>query len=200
MTKPVPRIRRLAVFCGSSGGDDPAFAEAARATGRLLAARGIGVVFGGGHVGLMGALADGALEGRGEVIGVIPESLREKELAHAGVADLRVVKTMHERKQLMHDLSDGFLALPGGIGTLDELFEAWTWLQLGYHQKPIGLLNVRGFYDSLLTFLDGASAARFMNGRHRGLLLVGVEVGDLLDRMAAFRSPALPRYLSQGDV
>lgn len=198
--EPVRQIRRLAVFCGSSGGNDLAFTEAARATGRLLAARGIGVVFGGGHVGLMGALADGALEGRGEVIGVIPKSLREKELAHAGVADLRVVKTMHERKQLMHDLSDGFLALPGGIGTLDELFEAWTWLQLGYHQKPIGLLNVRGFYDSLLTFLDNASAAQFMNGRHRDLLLVGADVNELLDRMAAFRSPALPRYLSQGDV
>jgi uncharacterized protein (TIGR00730 family) len=148
----------------------------------------------------MGALADGALERQGEVIGVIPESLREKELAHRGVKDMRVVKTMHERKQLMHDLSDGFLALPGGIGTMDELFEAWTWLQLGYHQKPIALLNVNGYYDALLAFLDTAAARQFVNTRHRDLLLVGTSPAELVNRMAAWRSPALPRYLERGDV
>jgi uncharacterized protein (TIGR00730 family) len=193
-------FKRLCVFCGSSGGDDPEFVRLTRETGSLLAARGIGVVFGGGHVGLMGALADGALESQGEVIGVIPESLREKELAHRGVKDMRVVKTMHERKQLMHDLSGGFLALPGGIGTMDELFEAWTWLQLGYHQKPIGLLNVNGYYDALLAFLDTAAARQFVNTRHRDLLLVGTSPAELVDRMAAWRSPALPRYLERGDV
>lgn len=193
-------LRRICVFCGSSGGSDAEFARLTRETGSLLASRGIGVVFGGGNVGLMGALADGALAAGGEVIGVIPESLREKELAHRDVKDMRVVKTMHERKQLMHDLSDGFLALPGGIGTLDELFEAWTWLQLGYHAKPIALLNVRGYYDALLTFLDTASACQFVNGRHRDLLLVGTSPADLVNRMSSWRSPALPRYLAKGDV
>ena len=159
---------RLCVFSGSSPGAHPDYAEAARELGRSLAERGIGLVYGGAHVGLMGVLADSALESGGEVVGVIPQALVEREIAHPGVSDLRVVGTMHERKALMADLADGFIALPGGTGTLDELFEVYTWTQLGLHSKPLGLLDVRGYYAQLAAFLDHAVQERFLTAEHRG--------------------------------
>jgi uncharacterized protein (TIGR00730 family) len=150
------------VFCGSSAGVDPRYAEAARAFGTLLAESGCGVVYGGGHVGLMGILADAALAAGGRVIGVIPQKLVDRELAHGGLSELHVVSTMHERKALMAALSTGFVALPGGIGTLEEFFEVWTWAQLGYHEKSLGLLDVNGFFSPLLAFLSHASELGFI--------------------------------------
>jgi uncharacterized protein (TIGR00730 family) len=182
-------MKRICVYCGSSSGANPVHREAAESLGALLAGHGIGLVYGGGNVGLMGAVADGALRGSGEVIGVIPSALMEKELGHAGVTKLHVVASMHERKQLMADLSDGFIALSGGIGTLEELFETFTWLQLGFHSKPVGLLNVGGFYDHLLTFLRHTSAERFVRAEHLESLLVETDAGALLERMARFRPP-----------
>jgi len=187
---------RLCVFCASSPGADPAYAEAARALGALLAGRGIGVVYGGGNVGLMGVLADAALAAGGEVIGVIPNALVAREVAHvSGGVVLRTVDTMHERKQLMHALSDGFVTLPGGFGTLDELFETLTWSQLGMHAKPIGLLDVGGYFRALSAFLDGAVAARLLRAEHRALLIEDSDAARLLERMAAFRPPDLPKWI-----
>ncbi|MDZ4286989.1 MAG: TIGR00730 family Rossman fold protein, partial [Prosthecobacter sp.] len=153
---------RIAIYCGANSGSLPIYREAAAAVARYLAGQGIGIVYGGGKVGLMGAVADAALSAGGEVIGVIPQSLMDKELAHVGATQLHVVKSMHERKQMMTDLCDGVIALPGGFGTLDELFESLTWLQLGFHGKPIGLLNVAGFFDGLLGFITGAREAGFL--------------------------------------
>src|SRR6516164_2274986 len=147
-------LKRICVFCGSSVGDRPIYLQAALELGRAIAERRLGLVYGGGHIGLMGVLADAVLSGGGEVIGVIPQALVDRELAHTGVTELRVVETMHQRKALMADLSDGFLALPGGFGTGDELFEILTWAQLGLHAKPIGVLNVGGYFDPLLAWLD----------------------------------------------
>ena len=152
----------LCVFCGSSPGIEPRYAEAARAFGALLAGAGSGIVYGGGHVGLMGIVADAALAAGGTVIGVIPQKLVDRELAHQGLSELHVVATMHERKALMASLSDGFVALPGGIGTLEEFFEVWTWAQLGYHDKPLGILDVAGFFSPLVAFLRHASELGFI--------------------------------------
>ncbi len=187
-------MRRACVYCGSSAGADPVHRAAAENLGALLATRGIGLVYGGGNVGLMGIVADAVLRGGGEVIGVIPSALMAKELGHSGVTKLHVVGSMHERKQLMADLSDGFIALPGGIGTLEELFETFTWLQLGFHTKPVGLLNVAGFYDHLLTFLRHATAEKFMRPAHLEALLVDTDSPALLARMAAFRAPELGKW------
>ncbi len=187
-------MKRVCVYCGSSPGADPVHRAAAEALGALLAARGIGLVYGGGNVGLMGIIADAALRAGGEVIGVIPTALMDKELGHTGVTKLHVVASMHERKQLMADLSDGFIALPGGIGTLEELFEIFTWLQLGFHDKPVGLLNVAGFYDHLLVFLRYATAEKFMRDAHLESLLVESGVDALLARMAHFRAPSLAKW------
>jgi hypothetical protein len=178
-------VKHICVFCGSSAGDDPRFLETARRTGALLAVRGLGLVYGGATVGLMGAVADAVLERGGHVTGVIPSRLVERELAHHGLPDLRVVASMHERKALMADLADGFVALPGGIGTLEETFEVLTWAQLGLHHKPIGILDVAGYYAPLLTFLDHAVASRFVRREHRDMLLVDPDPGRLLDRLAA---------------
>lgn len=156
------RSPTFCVFCGSSSGTDPRYAEAARAFGVLLAEAGSAIVYGGGHVGLMGILADAALGAGGRVLGVIPQKLVDRELAHPGLSELHVVSTMHERKALMASLSDGFVALPGGIGTLEEFFEVWTWAQLGYHEKPLGLLDVNGFFSPLLEFLTRASELGFL--------------------------------------
>jgi uncharacterized protein (TIGR00730 family) len=175
--------RRLCVFCGSRTGKQAYHAEAARALGAGLARRGLGLVFGAGHVGLMGVLADAVLAGGGEAIGVIPRSLVDRELAHGRLTDLRVVGTMHERKALMAELSAGFVALPGGYGTLDELFEIVTWAQLGLHHKPVALLNVGGFFDPLLAWIDRAVADDFVQPKYHCLLLVGDDVETLLDRM-----------------
>ena len=187
-------MKRVCVYCGSSPGADPIHREAAENLGALLAARGIGLVYGGGNIGLMGAVADAAMRAGGEVIGVIPSALMEKELGHGGVTKLHVVASMHERKQLMADLSDGFIATSGGIGTLEELFETFTWLQLGFHDKPVGLLNVAGFYDHLLTFLRHATAEKFMRDAHLESLLVECDADALLARMARFRAPSLAKW------
>src|SRR5262245_11068027 len=165
-------MKRLCVFCGSSVGARPSYTEQTRDLGRLMVTRGLELVFGGGHIGLMGVLADAVLAAGGRVVGVIPRSLVEKELAHGSLSELHVVETMHQRKALMADLSDGFAALPGGSGTLDEWFEILTWAQLGIHSKPIGLLNTAGFFDPLLAWVDRAVAEGFIKGKHRALFLV----------------------------
>jgi uncharacterized protein (TIGR00730 family) len=190
-------MKRLCVFCGSSPGNDPRYLEAARATGRLLAARGLGLVYGGGSVGLMGAVADAALAAGGQVIGVIPEVLAIRELAHRSLTTLHVVASMHERKALMAELSDGFVALPGGMGTLEELSEVLTWAQLGLHRRPIGLLDVAGYYRPLATFFDQAVSAGFLRPNHRRLLLVGEEPAALLDALAAWRGPVLEQVIDR---
>lgn len=182
-------MRRVCVFCGSSSGARPAYAEAARATGRLIARRGLGLVYGGGEVGLMGILANAALEAGGEVIGIIPEALMRMEVGHPNLTALHVVATMHERKAMMAELSDGFIALPGGIGTLEELFEVWTWGQLGIHPKPLGFLDVAGYYDHLHTFLDHSVAEGFLKDRHRAMTAVESDPATLLDRLAAYQPP-----------
>lgn len=173
-------LRRVCVFCGSLSGGDPAYVEAARSLGETLAAAGIGLVYGGGRVGMMGRLAEGALSLGGEVIGIIPRALMEKELGHTGVTELRVVESMHERKALMAALSDGFAALPGGFGTLEELLEALTWAQLGLHRKPCALMNVRGYFDPLLEQLDRGVQTGFVHGADRTLLRVAPTPDALL--------------------
>jgi uncharacterized protein (TIGR00730 family) len=178
-------MKRVCVFCGSKTGNDPVYAESARQLGRLLARRGLGLVFGGGHVGLMGVLADAILGAGGEAIGVIPQGLEERELAHEGLTQLHVVATMHERKALMADMSDAFIALPGGFGTADELFEILTWGQLGLHAKPVGLINVGGFFTPLLAWLDHTVATGFVRPKHRRLLLQAEKPEELLDRMVS---------------
>lgn len=190
-------FQRVCVYCGSNTGHDPVFADAAAAVGGLLAERGIGVVYGGGSVGLMGVLADAALAAGGEVIGVIPEKLAGLELGHERLTELIVVDSMHARKMAMARLSDAFLALPGGFGTLEEIFEVTTWTQLNYHVKPVGLLNVAGFYDSLLAFLDQAGERGFIRPLHRGLLVSATEPDTLLDALANAQIPALAKWLTR---
>ena len=192
-------MRRLCVFCGSSEGNDPAYVKAARALGETLARSGIGLVYGGASVGLMGVIADAALVAGGEVTGVMPRALVEKEMAHNGLSDLRVVGSMHERKALMAEQSDGFVALPGGIGTFEELFEVWTWAQLGYHTKPCALLNVRGFYDRLIAFLDQVAERGFMKGAHRSMLIVAQEPIELIERLRAYEPPAVTKWITAGE-
>ena len=183
-------MRRICVFCGSASGTDPGYAVAANELGTELAARGIELVTGGGRVGLMGVVADAALGAGGSVIGVIPRSLRDREIGHTGLTELRVVESLHERKQLMHDLSDAFVALPGGFGTLDELAEAITWAQLGIHEKPIGLLDVGGYFEDLLAFVARAVADGFVSPAHGAILTVARTPVEVLDRLATFRMPA----------
>ncbi|WP_430422277.1 TIGR00730 family Rossman fold protein [Methylibium petroleiphilum] len=175
----------LCVYCGSRLGDDPAHAHAARAVGREIAQRGWQLVYGGGNVGLMGIVADAALAGGAPVIGVIPRSLMEREVGHPGLSELLVVETMHQRKQGMAERADAFLALPGGIGTFEELFEVWTWRQLGYHDQPIGLLNVGGYYNALVAFMQQTVDAGFVSDGTRAMLEIGDEPSALLDRLAA---------------
>jgi len=179
-------MKRICVFCGSNAGARSEYAEAARALATVLAERKLGIVYGGGNVGLMGVLADAALARGGEVIGVIPQKLVDKEVAHHGVTELRIVETMHERKALMNDLSDAFLALPGGFGTLDEFFEVLTWAQLGFHGKPCALLNVAGYYDGMLAMLDHAVTERFLRPAHRELVIADTDPLRLLQRLSAF--------------
>ena len=181
-------MKRLAVYCGSALPADPVYVESARQVGRTLAGRGIGVVYGGGRLGLMGAVADAALEAGGEVIGVIPEALVRAEVAHQGCTELHVVQTMHQRKALFTDLSDGFITLPGGVGTMDELWEAISWAQLGYHAKPVGLLNVAGFYDQLIAFNQHMIATGFIRPQHASILSHAETIEALLDKMAAYKA------------
>lgn len=193
-------MTRLAVYCGSSPGADATYAGAARALGAEMVARGIGLVFGGGHVGLMGTIADAVLAAGGEAIGVIPAALRDKELAHKGCTELHIVSTMHERKALMADFADGFIALPGGYGTFEEMFEMLTWGQLGYHAKPCGFLNVAGYYDALFTFLDHCVDARFVTRVHRDMIIAAEDPGALLGGMAAFQPPDQAKWLDRFDL
>ncbi len=187
---------RLCVFCGSSAGANPAFADAARVLATELARRQIGIVYGGGNVGLMGVVADAALAAGGEVIGVIPHGLVSRELAHQGVTDLHVVNSMHQRKALMAELADGFIALPGGFGTLEEFCEAVTWTQLGLHAKVCGLLNVAGYYDGLLSFLAHALKEDFLRPTHFEIVVAGSDPVTLIDRVLDWRPPAVARWIS----
>lgn len=179
-------MKSICVFCGANPGNDPVYAAGARAMGVEIARRGLTLVYGGGAVGLMGVVANAALEAGGEVHGVIPRALREKEIGHNDLTRLEVVDTMHIRKARMAELSDGFIAMPGGIGTFEELFEIWTWGQLGIHQKPLGLLNIAGFYDPLAAFLDGTVEAGFLKQAHRAMAMTDTEPATLLDRMRAY--------------
>jgi uncharacterized protein (TIGR00730 family) len=186
-------MKRVCVFCGASEGARPAYAEAARQLGSELVARGLGLVYGGCAVGLMGVLADTVLRLGGEVIGVIPQRLVSRELAHSGLTELRVVDSMHERKATMASLVDGFAVLPGGLGTLDETFEALTWSQLGIHGKPIGVLNVEGYWDGLRQIIEHAVRERFVRPEYAGLLLFADTPVELLDRFAGWRAPQVLR-------
>jgi uncharacterized protein (TIGR00730 family) len=193
-------MKRLCVFCGSSAGGRTIYADAAQRLGKAMAARGLAVVYGGGHIGLMGILADCVLDRGGSVIGVIPQSLVDKELAHEHLSELRVVLTMHQRKAQMADLADGFLALPGAFGTADELFEILTWAQLGLHAKPIGLLNVAGYFDPLLAWLDHAVREGFLRSAHRRLLLEKEDPERLLDRLEQYRPAGeVPKWIDAGE-
>jgi uncharacterized protein (TIGR00730 family) len=187
-------MRRVCVYAGSNPGSHPAYAEAARSLATVLADRGIGLVYGGGRVGLMGVLADTVLEAGGDAIGVMPQALIDREIGHRGLTELRVVDSMHERKAQMAELSDAFVAVPGGIGTLEELIEVYTWSQLGIHHKPCGVLNVRGYYDHLAAFLDHAVAQGFLRPQHRAVLSVASEPAELLDRMAGYEPPAVGKW------
>ena len=187
-------MRRICVFCGSNPGRLPAYREAATRLGRLLAMRRIGVVYGGASVGLMGTVADAALAAGGEVIGVIPRALMDRELGHRKLTALHVVESMHARKRMMADLSDAFVALPGGAGTLEEICEIWTWAQLGDHEKPCGLLNVAGFYDKLVAFLDHATTEGFMRAEHRGMLTAANTGEALLAAFASYRAPRVQKW------
>jgi uncharacterized protein (TIGR00730 family) len=200
MKKPheVPKAKRICVFCGSSAGVRAAYSEAAALLARTLAASGIGIVYGGGKVGLMGVLADAALTAGGEVIGVIPRALKEKEVAHLGLTELHVVGSMHERKAMMADFSDAFIALPGGYGTFDEFCEALTWTQLGIQQKPCGLLNVEGYYDHLLAMFDHAAAEGLLKPEHRAIIIADTNVDSLLASLLAYESPSIAKGQSRG--
>jgi uncharacterized protein (TIGR00730 family) len=191
---------RICVFLGASAGNSPVYGEAAWQFGTLLAQRGIGLVYGGGSIGLMGLVADGACAAGGEVIGVIPEALRAREQDHAGLTQLHITSTMHERKALMADLSTGFVALPGGIGTFEELFEAWTWSQLGYHSKPCALLNVNGYYDAMRQFIDHVVDEGFLRSSHRDMLMVHDDPEALIDAVIGYRPQPERQWIEREDI
>ncbi|WP_169977451.1 LOG family protein [Tautonia rosea] len=190
-------VQAVCVFCGSSPGADPAYREAAAALGQLLAELGKTLVYGGGSVGLMGVLADAVMAQGGRVIGVIPQSLLDREVGHTELTELHVVGSMHERKAMMAELAEGFLALPGGIGTLEEFFEIWTWGQLGLHRKPFGLLDVEGFYQPMLAFLDRLVEQRFVRPEHRAMLIVARQPVTLLAAMEAYTPPPVPKWIDR---
>jgi uncharacterized protein (TIGR00730 family) len=192
--------KRICVFCGSNPGARAAYAESAVSLAKLLVERGFGIVYGGSNVGLMGILADTALKAGGEVVGVIPQSLVEKEVAHRGITRLHVVATMHERKALMAELAGGFIALPGGFGTFDELCEILTWAQLGIHRKPCGILNVEGYFDGLLSFFDHAVEERLLKPAHRSIVISDRQPEALLDRMLESRPPLEPKWIDLAQV
>jgi uncharacterized protein (TIGR00730 family) len=193
-------IQRLCVFCGSSSGNSPVFQKAAQALAEVMAASGIGLVYGGAQVGLMGSMADECLKREIEVIGVIPGALFPREIPHQGLTELFVVDSMHERKHKMYELSDAFVALPGGIGTLEEFFEILTWGQLGLHSKPCGLLNVEGYYDKMLEFLDGAVARAFLKPKHRALLIADAEPAGLLQKLKEYQAPQGTKWIGRGET
>ncbi|MFU1981515.1 TIGR00730 family Rossman fold protein [Bordetella hinzii] len=192
-------LKQICVYCGSNGGRQPEYLEQARAFGQELVKRDIGLVYGGAAVGLMGAVADGVMQAGGHAVGIIPVSLMQKELAHRGLTELHVVQSMHERKTMMAEQADGFVALPGGAGTLEEIFETWTWAQLGMHRKPCGLLNIAGYYDDLARFLDHTVAEAFMRPQHRAMLAIESDAAALLDRFAAYEPPTVSKWITQGE-
>ena len=193
-------MKRVCVFAGSSLGARSQYGDAARSLGAALVSRNLGLIYGGGAVGLMGLLADTVLEGGGHVIGVIPRPLVDREVAHSGLSELRVVASMHERKTQMAQLSDGFIALPGGLGTLEELFEIWTWAQLGIHRKPCGLLNVEGYYDRLLEFLNHAVAENFIDTKNRSMMTLAEGGDELLDRLESYEGLEVPRWVEESQI
>ncbi|HST37742.1 MAG TPA: TIGR00730 family Rossman fold protein [Allosphingosinicella sp.] len=188
-------MRRLAVYCGASMGSDPAFAATARALGEYMAAEGIGLVYGGGRLGLMGVVADAVMGNGGEAYGVIPQALIDLEVAHTGLTELHIVTSMHERKAMMTELTEAFVAIPGGVGTLDELFEAWTENALGYHAKPVALLNVHGFWDGMISFVDHVTAVGFMSPARRAQLLVAETIPEAIARLDSAIAAAEPKMV-----
>lgn len=194
------QLKNICVYCGSSPGRRDAYATNARALAEALVCRDIGLVYGGASIGIMGVVADHVLRLGGRAVGVIPEALMRKEVAHYQLTELHVTQSMHERKMRMAELSDGFIALPGGLGTLEELFEIWTWAQLGFHGKPCGLLNVEGYYDPLIEFLDHATAEQFVQQSHRAMLIVDSESEKLLDRFANYQPPTMKIWLDKEEI
>ncbi|MDH3646580.1 MAG: TIGR00730 family Rossman fold protein [Gammaproteobacteria bacterium] len=192
-------MKSVCVFTGSNRGVSDAYATFAEQLGQEITNRGMGLVYGASRVGLMGVIADAVLAAGGHVVGVIPEALRKKELMHEGLTETHVVKSMHERKALFAELSDGFVAMPGGLGTLEELFEVLTWAQLGFHNRPVGLLNVSGYYDELLRFLDQTVAQGFVHRKHRSMMLIDEEPAALLDAMADYRPASVSKWIDQAD-
>jgi uncharacterized protein (TIGR00730 family) len=190
-------VKRICVFCGSAMGISPIYKEAAENMGKALVGRGLGLIYGGGNIGLMGAIADAVLAAGGEAVGVIPEFLASREIAHTHLTELYIVSSMHERKALMADLADGFIAMAGGYGTLEEFCEILTWGQLSLHQKPIGLLNTDGFYDQLLSFFDNIQQEKFIKTTHRSMVLEAKEPDLLLDLMANYRAPNLDKLIQE---
>lgn len=193
-------MKRICVYCGSSPGRRPEYLESARILAQEIVKRDIGLVYGGASVGIMGEIADTVLDGGGEVIGVIPQTLVDKEVSHNGLTELKIVDSMHERKAIMADASDGFIALPGGLGTIEELFEVLTWSQFGFHKKPCALLNVKGYYDHLSLFMDYAVEEQFVKNIHREMLLVEDKPDKLLDIMATYSPPAVDKWIGRNDT
>ena len=193
-------IKSICVYCGSSSGRQPLYADAAVSLAESLVKRNIRLVYGGAGIGIMGRLADQVLQRGSEVIGVIPEALAHKEIAHANLTELHVTRSMHERKMRMAELADGFIALPGGIGTLEELFEIWTWAQLGFHQKPCGLLNVGNYYDALIQFLDHMQAEQFVKAHHHDMLMVETDADSLLERFGSYQATAAKQWLGKSEI
>jgi uncharacterized protein (TIGR00730 family) len=193
-------MRRLCVFCGSSTGNQRAYSDAAEALGAVLAERGIGLVYGGGNVGLMGVIADAVMAAGGKVIGVIPQSLADREIAHTGITELRVVDSMHARKAMMAELADAFIAMPGGVGTFEEFFEVVTWTQLGLHRKPCGLLDVNGFYAPLAAFIDQAVTEGFIKPVHRAAIVVDSDPVRLLDTLGTIKLPDVPKWIDRTET
>lgn len=187
-------MKSICVFLGANPGKNESYAEAARNMGREIASRGMTTIYGGSNMGLMGILADGALEAGGKVIGVIPDSLVRKEVSHEGISELHVVSSMHERKSMMAKISDGFIAMPGGIGTLDEFFEIFTWAQLGFHKKPCGLLNVGGYYNKLLTFLDTVVEEGFLKEVHKNMVIMGESPAEIIDAFGSYVAPSVTKW------
>lgn len=189
-------MQRICVYCGSSSGKNPEYTVVARLLGMELARRNLGLVYGGASIGMMGVIADAVMQHGGEVIGIIPKVLAHKEVAHHHLTELKIVNSMHERKALMAELSDGFIALPGGLGTLEELFEILTWAQLGLHQKPCALLNINNYYDGLISFIEHAFAEQFINPRHRALLLLDDNPSSMIDKLMQYSAPTLERWIA----
>lgn len=193
-------LKSICVFCGSNPGNDPAYLAAARSLGKSIVAQGYKLVYGGAEVGLMGAVADAAIEAGGHVIGVMPKALIDKEIAHKGLTELHSVLSMHERKALMADLSDGFIALPGGVGTLEEIFEIWTWAQLGHHDKPLAFMNIAGFYNPLSTFLDHQSDEGFVRKGHRDMAIFSDSAEDILHAFENYDAPKLQKWVERAEI